>query len=212
MTPWKARARGRNLHALLDDLDVTDVALLSERAAEARQIVYVATGDDALKQKIISAYSHLEAQYGANVAVAVRSSATAEDLPTASFAGQHESYLNISGADDVFEACRRCFASMFTDRAIVYRVNNGFDHFKVGLSVGVMKMVRSDHAASGVIFTLDTESGFRDVVFITGAYGLGENVVQGKVDPDEFYVHKPTFRARSSRRAAPLARAEAVCA
>lgn len=184
----------QNLHALLDDLDVTDVALLSERAAEARQIVYVATGDDALKQKIISAYSHLEAQYGANVAVAVRSSATAEDLPTASFAGQHESFLNIIGADDVFEACRRCFASIFTDRAIVYRVNNGFDHFKVGWSVGVMKMVRSDRAASGVIFTLDTESGFRDVVFITGSYGLGENVVQGKVDPDEFYVHKPTFR------------------
>ena len=128
------------------------------------------------------------------VAVAVRSSATAEDLPTASFAGQHESYLNISGADDLFEACRRCFASLFTDRAIVYRVNNGFDHFKVALSVGVMKMVRSDRASSGVIFTLDTESGFRDVVFITGSYGLGENVVQGKVDPDEFYVHKPTFR------------------
>ncbi len=123
----------------------------------------------------------------------MRSSATAEDLPTASFAGQHESYLNISGANDLFEACRLCFASLFTDRAIVYRVNNGFDHFKVALSVGVMKMVRSDMASSGVIFTLDTESGFRDVVFITGAYGLGENVVQGKVDPDEFYVHKPTF-------------------
>ena len=123
----------------------------------------------------------------------MRSSATAEDLPTASFAGQHESYLNIHGDEDVFEACRRCFASLFTDRAIVYRNNNGFDHFKVWLSVGVMKMVRSDAAASGVIFTLDTESGFRDVVFITGAYGLGENVVQGKVDPDEFYVHKPTF-------------------
>ena len=145
--------------------------------------------------EIVAAYRRLEAQYGANVAVAVRSSATAEDLPTASFAGQHESYLNISGDDDVFEACRQCFASLFTNRAIVYRVNNGFDHFKVGLSVGVMKMVRSDRAASGVIFTLDTESGFRDVVFITGSYGLGENVVQGTVDPDEFYVHKPMFRA-----------------
>ena len=183
------------LHVLLDGLDVTDVALLMQRARDARQIVYAATGTDALRAMIGKAYRKLEAEYGDNVAVAVRSSATAEDLPTASFAGQHESYLNITGADDLFEACRQCFASLFTDRAIVYRVNNGFDHFKVFLSVGVMKMVRSDMAASGVIFTLDTESGFRDVVFITGAYGLGENVVQGKVDPDEFYVHKPTFLA-----------------
>jgi pyruvate,water dikinase len=126
--------------------------------------------------------------------VAVRSSATAEDLPTASFAGQHESFLNIRGADELFEACRLCFASIFTDRVIVYRVNNGFDHFKIALSVGVMKMVRSERASSGVIFTLDTESGFRDVVFITGIYGLGETIVQGTVDPDEFYVHKPTFK------------------
>ncbi len=183
------------LQALLDGLDVTDVALLAERARAARQIVYTATATDALREAVVQAYRKLEAEYGDNVAVAVRSSATAEDLPTASFAGQHESYLNISGPDDVFEACRQCFASLFTDRAIVYRVNNGFDHFKVFLSVGVMKMVRSDNASSGVIFTLDTESGFRDVVFITGAYGLGENVVQGKVDPDEFYVHKPTFLA-----------------
>jgi pyruvate,water dikinase len=182
------------LHSLLDDLDVTDVATLAERAAKARQVVYNATGGAGLRAHISAAYQQLEAQYGADVAVAVRSSATAEDLPTASFAGQHESYLNISGADDLVEACRRCFASIFTDRAIVYRVNNGFDHFKVGLSVGVMKMVSSDRASSGVIFTLDTESGFRDVVFITGSYGLGENVVQGKVDPDEFYVHKPTLR------------------
>ena len=183
------------LHALLDGLDVTDVALLADRAREARRIVYEATGTSALRETIVQAYRKLEGEYGDKVAVAVRSSATAEDLPTASFAGQHESYLNITGADDVFEACRQCFASLFTDRAIVYRVNNGFDHFKVYLSVGVMKMVRSDMASSGVIFTLDTESGFRDVVFITGAYGLGENVVQGKVDPDEFYVHKPTFLA-----------------
>ena len=152
------------------------------------------TGTAALRRDIATAYRQLEVEYGKDVAVAVRSSATAEDLPTASFAGQHESYLNVSGADDLFEACRLCFASLFTDRGIVYRVNNGFDHFKVALSVGVMKMVRSDRATSGVIFTLDTESGFRDVVFITGAYGLGENVVQGTVDPDEFFVHKPTFR------------------
>ena len=127
--------------------------------------------------------------------VAVRSSATAEDLPNASFAGQHDSYINMRGEEAVFEACRRCFASIFTDRAIVYRNDNGFDHFKVALSVAVMKMVRSDMGASGVIFTLDTESGFRDVVLVTGSYGLGENIVQGRVDPDEFYVHKPTYRA-----------------
>jgi len=123
----------------------------------------------------------------------VRSSATAEDLPTASFAGQQDTYLNISGDASLLDACRRCFASLFTDRAIHYRVDQGFDHFKVALSIGVMKMVRSDIASSGVMFSLDTETGFEDVVFITGAYGLGENVVQGNVEPDEFYVHKPTF-------------------
>ncbi len=182
------------LHELLDGLDIADVSLLAERAENARQIVYDATGSKELRADIEAAYRRLETQYGTGVAVAVRSSATAEDLPTASFAGQHESYLNIHGSDDLFEACRRCFASLFTDRAIVYRVNNGFDHFKIGLSVGVMKMVRSDRASSGVIFTLDTESGFPDVVFITGVYGLGENIVQGSVDPDEFHVHKPTFK------------------
>jgi pyruvate,water dikinase len=182
------------LHELLDGLDKTDVTMLADLAARARDIVYAATGTARLRSEIAKAYRELEREYGAGVAVAVRSSATAEDLPTASFAGQHDSFLHICGAEDVFEACRRCFASIFTDRAIVYRMDNGFDHFKVALSVGVMKMVRSDLAASGVIFTLDTESGFRDVVFITGAYGLGENVVQGQVDPDEFYVHKPTLR------------------
>ncbi len=191
----RASGAEKELRRLMDGVDGADVALLETRGAEARRIVYEATGTEALRREIVAAYRQLEAQYGANVAVAVRSSATAEDLPTASFAGQHESYLNISGDADVFEACRLCFASLFTNRAIVYRVNNGFDHFKVGLSVGVMKMVRSDRATSGVIFTLDTESGFRDVVLVTGSYGLGENVVQGKVDPDEFYVHKPTFRA-----------------
>ena len=182
------------LHALLDGLDITNMARLVAVSDEARSIVYAATGTDILRSAVTAAYRTLEAQYGRNVAVAVRSSATAEDLPTASFAGQHESYLNVSGLKDVFEACRRCFASLWLARAIVYRVNNGFDHFKVALSVGVMKMVRSDRSASGVIFTLDTESGFRDVLFITGSYGLGENVVQGKVDPDEFYVHKPTLK------------------
>ncbi|WP_424139693.1 phosphoenolpyruvate synthase [Roseomonas chloroacetimidivorans] len=182
------------LHALLDGLDVTDVALLARRGAEARRIVYDATGTPDLRASIEAAYARLQEEYGPDLAVAVRSSATAEDLPNASFAGQHESFLNVRGGEALFETCRRCFASLFTDRAIVYRVNNAFDHFKVGLSVGVMKMVRSDIASSGVIFTLDTESGFRDVVFVTGSYGLGENVVQGQVDPDEFYIHKPTFR------------------
>ncbi len=182
------------LHEVLDGLDITDIAALSRAAAAARRIIYDATGTTELRAAITAAYGNLQAEYAPDVAVAVRSSATAEDLPEASFAGQHDTYLNIQGAEDLFEACRRCFASLFTDRAIVYRVNNGFDHFKVALSVGVMKMLRSDVAASGVIFTLDTESGFRDVVFITGSYGLGENVVQGKVDPDEFYVHKPSYQ------------------
>jgi pyruvate, water dikinase len=182
------------LRRLLSSFDHHDVVMLAERAATARQLVYDATGNLQLCAEIAAAYRQLEQKCGAKTAVAVRSSATAEDLPTASFAGQHESFLNVRGEDAVIEACRRCFASIFTDRAIVYRIDNGFDHFKVALSVGVMKMVRSDLAASGVIFTLDTESGFRDVVFVTGSWGLGENIVQGKVDPDEFYVHKPTFR------------------
>ncbi len=182
------------LHALLDGLDKRQVDVLARRAAEARQVVFEATGGADLRRQIAEAYRQLEAEYGAGVAVAVRSSATAEDLPTASFAGQHDSFLNVRGPDAVVEACRRCLASIFTDRAISYRIDNGFDHFKVALSVAVMKMVRADGAASGVAFTLDTESGFRDVVFITAVYGLGENIVQGAVDPDEFYVHKPTFR------------------
>ncbi len=183
------------LAALLASIRPGDVASLASAAAEARSIVHAATGVPRVRDAVAAAYAHLEEQYGPGVAVAVRSSATAEDLPTASFAGQHESFLNVQGVDTLFEACRRCFASVFTDRAIVYRNDNGFDHLRIGLSVGVMKMVRSDRAASGVVFTLDTESGFRDVVLVTGAYGLGENVVQGRVDPDEFHVHKPSFRA-----------------
>src|SRR5512147_2311802 len=182
------------LHRLLDGLDKRKIKQLASTATKAREIIYRAMDTPLLRDQTVEAYRQLEREAGAGVAVAVRSSATAEDLPTASFAGQHESFLNVSGADDLFEACRRCFASIFTDRVISYRIDNGFDHFKVALSVGVMKMVRSDRAASGVTFTLDTESGFRDVVFVTGVYGLGENIVQGVVDPDEFYVHKPTFR------------------
>jgi pyruvate,water dikinase len=183
------------LRPLLAGIDKRRISDLARRAAAARALVYAATNREDLRQEVAQAYQQLEREYGRNVAVAVRSSATAEDLPTASFAGQHESFLNIRGADDLMDACRHCFASLFTDRAISYRIDNGFDHFKVALSIAVMKMVRSDLAASGVIFTLDTETGFRDVVFVTGAYGLGENVVQGVVDPDEFYVHKPTFIA-----------------
>jgi pyruvate,water dikinase len=192
-----ASGAGDELRELLSGLDKRKIVDLSRRAAAARALVFAATDRDDLRASVSAAYAGLEQEYGRNLAVAVRSSATAEDLPTTSFAGQHESFLNIRGRRELFDACRRCFASLFTDRAISYRVDNGFDHFKVALSVAVMKMVRSDLAASGVMFTLDTESGFRDVVFMTGAYGLGENIVQGAVEPDEFYVHKPTFKTGS---------------
>ncbi|GAB4562998.1 MAG: phosphoenolpyruvate synthase [Rhizobacter sp.] len=182
------------LHRALDGLNERDVDDLARRAQLAREIIYGAALPADLVAEITEAYATLQAEYGDQLTLAVRSSATAEDLPTASFAGQHETFLNIAGAAKLLDAVRLCFASLFKDRAISYRIENGFDHFKVYLSVGVMKMVRSDVAASGVIFSLDTETGFRDAVFITGAYGLGENVVQGTVDPDEFYVFKPTLR------------------
>ncbi len=181
------------LREILGGTDPGDVADLASRAAEARDLVYSAALPDDLEGEIRAAYRELREEYGPQLTVAIRSSATAEDLPTASFAGQHESYLNVSGETQVLAYVRRCFASLFTDRAIRYRLDRGFDHFKVFNSVGIMKMVRADLASSGVIFTIDTETGFRDVVFITGSYGLGENVVQGAVDPDEFYVFKPTF-------------------
>ena len=183
------------LHAELDELDPADVAALARKGKRAREIVYGAGLPDDLAGEILDAYRKLQQEYGEEVSLAVRSSATAEDLPTASFAGQQDSYLNIKGEESLLDTCRRCFASLFTDRAIHYRVDQGFDHFKVSLSIGVMKMVRSDISSSGVMFSIDTESGFRDAVFVTGAYGLGENVVQGAVDPDEFYVHKPTYLA-----------------
>jgi pyruvate,water dikinase len=171
------------------------VEALAAGAARAREILRNAPFPDELAREILEAHARLAVEYGADLSVAVRSSATAEDLPHASFAGQHESFLNVRGGDELIEACRKCFASLFTDRAVRYRIDQGFDHFRVALSIGVMKMVRADLGASGVMFTLDTESGFRDVVFITGAWGLGENVVQGMVDPDEFYVFKPAYRA-----------------
>jgi pyruvate,water dikinase len=183
------------LHAELDELDPADVAALARKGKRAREIVYGAGLPDDLAAEILDAYRKLQQEYGEEVSLAVRSSATAEDLPTASFAGQQDSYLNIKGEQSLLDTCRRCFASLFTDRAIHYRLDQGFDHFKVYLSIGVMKMVRSDISSSGVMFSIDTESGFRDAVLVTGAYGLGENVVQGTVDPDEFYVHKPTYLA-----------------
>ena len=183
------------LRAAMEGLRPDDVEDLARRGAQARELVYGAPLPEDLRREILEAYRGLQAEYGPGLSVAVRSSATAEDLPEASFAGAHETFLNVQGEERLLDACRRCFASLFTDRAIHYRIDEGFDHFKVALSVGVMKMVRSDQAASGVMFSIDTESGFPDVVFITGAYGLGENVVQGAVDPDEFYVFKPTFQA-----------------
>jgi len=181
------------LRDVITGLDPDDVADLAARAARARDIVYRAPLPQELVHEILAGYAELRAEYGEDVTLAVRSSATAEDLPTASFAGQHESFLNVHGEAMLLDAVRRCFASVWNDRAVRYRIDQGFDHLKVLLSVGIMKMARSDLAASGVAFSLDTESGFRDVVFITGAWGLGENVVQGAVDPDEFFVFKTTL-------------------
>ena len=180
----------------LASFDVEDVNALTAAGREIRDWVITAPLPAALEKDVRDGYAKLCADAGAeNVSVAVRSSATAEDLPDASFAGQQETYLNVSGIEAVLTKVREVFASLYNDRAIAYRVHHGFKHEDVFLSAGVQLMVRSDIGASGVLFTLDTESGFRDVVFITGSYGLGEMVVQGAVNPDEFYVHKPTLRA-----------------
>ncbi|WP_404369369.1 phosphoenolpyruvate synthase [Marinobacter sp.] len=178
----------------LDILDVSDVNELARVGAQIREWVVDTPLPQALEQALEAAYDQLRAA-NSNMAVAVRSSATAEDLPDASFAGQQETFLNIVGLQQVKTAVKEVFASLFNDRAISYRVHHGFDHKLVALSAGIQKMVRSETAASGVMFTLDTESGFQDVVFITASYGLGETVVQGAVNPDEFYVHKPTLNA-----------------
>ncbi len=182
------------IHAALDALDVDDVNALAKTGAQIRQWVMEAEFPARLDSEIRQAFAAL-ANGNDNLAVAVRSSATAEDLPDASFAGQQETFLNIRSVDNVIRAAKEVFASLFNDRAIAYRVHQGFDHKLVALSAGVQRMVRSETGTAGVMFTLDTESGFRDVVFITGAYGLGETVVQGAVNPDEFYVHKPTLEA-----------------
>ncbi len=179
----------------LDGLDTHNISDLKKRGKKVRDIVLKAPFPKDLEDAVINAYRDMEKEYGPNVDVAVRSSATAEDLPDASFAGQQDTYLNIRGPEMLLSACHRCFASLFTDRAISYRHDKGFGHFDVYLSIAVQKMVRSDSASSGVMFTMDTESGFDKVVYITGAWGLGENVVQGAVNPDEFYVFKPTLKS-----------------
>ncbi|AUB76334.1 phosphoenolpyruvate synthase [Pseudomonas sp. Lz4W] len=182
------------IHAALDALDVDDVNALARTGAQIRQWIMEAEFPEKLNAEIRTAFATLS-QGNPDMAVAVRSSATAEDLPDASFAGQQETFLNIRGVENVIRAAKEVFASLFNDRAISYRVHQGFDHKLVALSAGVQRMVRSETGTAGVMFTLDTESGFRDVVFITGAYGLGETVVQGAVNPDEFYVHKQTLEA-----------------
>ena len=179
---------------ILSDLDTEDMDNLAERGAKVRRLIKNLEFPDDLRKAIIDWYKKMEEMYGKNVDVALRSSATAEDLPDASFAGQQETYLNIYGYEEIIDACKRCFASLFTNRAISYRQDKGFDHFEVALSITIQRMVRSDLACSGVMFSIDTESGFKDAVFLTGSYGLGENVVQGAVNPDEWYIFKPTLR------------------
>ena len=183
------------INKLLSSLDVTNIKELTKTGSLIRQWVEEAPFPDSLHQSIVDSYQKLTDQLGPDVTFAVRSSATAEDLPEASFAGQQETYLNVSGIDNILNSIRKVYASLYNDRAISYRVHQGFEHEMVSLSAGIQQMVRSDIGSSGVMFTLDTESGFDDVVFITSAFGLGETVVQGSVNPDEFYVHKSTIKA-----------------
>ena len=189
----KENGAWEKLHALLDDLDPENVTQLQERGAACRKIIEACVLPEGLKAEILEGYAALKEEYGEGLSLAVRSSATAEDSPEASFAGQNDTYLNIASEEALLDAYKRCLASNFTDRSIHYKYDHGFDYFRVHLSVVVMKMVRSDIGSSGVMFSLDTETGFNDVVFINATYGLGENVVQGTIDPDSFYVHKPTF-------------------
>lgn len=184
----------KKLHEQLDLFDPDDVKQLQERGKNCREIIQNCILPDELISQIEGAYESLKLEYGEDVTLAVRSSATAEDSPEASFAGQNDSYLNIKGLEALLDAYKRCLASNFTDRSIHYKYDHGFDYLKVHLSVVVMKMVRSDIGESGVMFSIDSETGFKDVVFINAAYGLGENIVQGTIDPDSFYVHKPTFK------------------
>ena len=182
------------INKTLNELDVDDVNALASCGKNIRQWVIEAPLPEVLESEVRKSYEELAVD-GIDATVAVRSSATAEDLPDASFAGQQETFLNISGINQVLHAIKLVFASLFNDRAISYRVHQGFDHAEVALSAGIQMMVRSDLSSSGVMFSIDTESGFEDVVFITGSYGLGETVVQGAVNPDEFYVYKKSLAA-----------------
>ncbi|MDJ0775463.1 MAG: phosphoenolpyruvate synthase, partial [Mastigocoleus sp. MO_167.B18] len=194
----ESAALEEQLRSLFADLDVEDVNNLRQKGRKARDLLLHTPFPQELRTAITQAYEVLCAQYNPDTDVAVRSSATAEDLPDASFAGQQETYLNVRGVRGVLAACHRCFASLFTDRAISYRHTKGFDHLSIALAVGVQKMVRSDLASSGVMFSIDTETGFQNAALITAAYGLGENVVQGAVNPDEYYVFKPTLKTGHS--------------
>ena len=185
---------GQKIVDALGGLDTGDMENLAKRGEQIRNLIRAAPCPPDLEEEIRAAYREMEQKYGSNVDVAVRSSATGEDSPTASFAGQQATYLNVRGEDDILKKVMKCFASLFTNRAISYRVDKGFDHLRVYISVGVQKMVRSDLACSGVMFSIDTESGFSDVVYINAAYGLGENVAQGLVGPDQFYVFKPALK------------------
>lgn len=184
----------QKIREILDDLDTANISNLQSHGREVRQAILATEIPVDLRNEILQAYRRLSEDIEGGLDVAVRSSATAEDLPDASFAGQQESYLNVHGESSLLDTCRRCFASLFTDRAISYRTEKGFDHFDIALSIGIQRMVRSDESASGVMFSIDTETGFRQAVLINAAYGLGENVVQGSVNPDEFYVFKPTLK------------------
>lgn len=184
----------KQLDSILAGLDTGDIQDLQQRGLSARHAILATELPPSLQRAILEAYDQLSAGHDGPVDVAVRSSATAEDLPDASFAGQQETYLNVQGSSALLDACKRCFASLYTDRAISYRVDKGFETMRIGLSIGVQRMVRSDLAAAGVMFSIDTETGFADAVLINGAYGLGENVVAGAVNPDEFYVFKPTLK------------------
>ncbi|WP_068546316.1 phosphoenolpyruvate synthase [Thalassotalea crassostreae] len=183
------------IYAELDKLDVEDIHALTECGAKIRQWIIDTPFLPEMQKDIEDAYNALAGEFGEEASFAVRSSATAEDMPDASFAGQQETFLNVRGLDAVMTAIKHVFASLFNDRAISYRVHSGYEHHGVALSAGIQRMVRSDIASSGVMFSIDTESGFEDVVFITSSFGLGEMVVQGAVNPDEFYVHKPTLAA-----------------
>ncbi|HEQ98893.1 MAG TPA: phosphoenolpyruvate synthase [candidate division Zixibacteria bacterium] len=181
------------IRKVLSGLDSNDLKALRSHGHTVREMIRTSELPADLCAEISRNYELMERQYGPRVDVAIRSSGTAEDLPEASFAGQHDSFLNIRGQEEIIAACKNCFASLFTDRAISYRQAKGFDHFSIGLSVAVQKMIRSDMASSGVMFTIDTESGHKDIVLINASYGLGEGIVQGAMSPDEFYVHKPTL-------------------